>query len=177
MKAKDPICSFCGRRKSESLMLISGLDGHICDQCADQAQKIVEKELGMGGNTNGKDTSNSNFESTQEGGNKKLPKPAEIKAFMDQYVIGQDQAKKTLSVAVYNHYKRLNSKKSAAHSDVEIEKSNILMIGETGTGKTLMAKTLAKILDVPFCIADATVLTEAGYVGKMLKVLSAVCCK
>lgn len=166
MKTKDPVCSFCGRRKSESLMLISGLEGHICDQCADQAQKIVEKELGMDDNTNGKDSGNSKFESTEEIGNKKLPKPAEIKEFLDQYVIGQDQAKKTLSVAVYNHYKRLNSKTNPNSSDVEIEKSNILMIGETGTGKTLMAKTLAKILDVPFCIADATVLTEAGYVGE-----------
>jgi ATP-dependent Clp protease ATP-binding subunit ClpX len=158
MKSKDPICSFCGRRKSESLMLISGLDGHICDQCADQAQKIVEKELGGGSMVVGKEIP-SNSPS-------KLPKPTEIKAFLDQYVIGQDQAKKTLSVAVYNHYKRLNSKKIDPNSEVEIEKSNILMIGETGTGKTLMAKTLAKILDVPFCIADATVLTEAGYVGE-----------
>jgi ATP-dependent Clp protease ATP-binding subunit ClpX len=157
MKNKDQTCSFCGRKKAETLMLISGLDGQICENCAEQAHKIVEQELGtddskMGGTAN----LSTELDLT-------LPKPSEIKEHLDQYVIGQEDSKKVMSVAVYNHYKRiLNTSKT---DEVEIEKSNILIVGETGTGKTLLARTLAKYLNVPFCIADATVLTEAGYVG------------
>jgi ATP-dependent Clp protease ATP-binding subunit ClpX len=148
-------CSFCGREGKNVDMLISGINAHICDRCVDQAQLIVAEEQKL--KQKGKIPS---F---------KLLKPAEIKAHLDQYVIGQDQAKKVLSVAVYNHYKRISetSKTSQQQTDdVEIEKSNIVLVGETGTGKTLMARTIAKMLHVPFCIADATVLTEAGYVGE-----------
>jgi len=149
-------CSFCGREGKNVDMLISGINAHICDKCVDQAQLIVAEELKQK-----KKESIPSF---------KLLKPAEIKAHLDQYVIGQDEAKKVLSVAVYNHYKRigkpLTTGKANKNDDVEIEKSNIVLVGETGTGKTLMARTIAKMLQVPFCIADATVLTEAGYVGE-----------
>jgi len=147
-------CSFCGRDKRDTSMLIAGITGHICDKCIDQAHNIVREEATTS------ESKNLNHKIT-------LLKPIEIKNYLDEYVIGQDDSKKVLSVAVYNHYKRIMQKpaKSGAE-EVEIEKSNIVMVGETGTGKTLMARTIAKILNVPFCIADATVLTEAGYVGE-----------
>ena len=145
-------CSFCGRNKSEVSVLISGQNGFICDFCIEQAHNIIEEQNG-----NKSVVSNNNIT--------ELKKPREIKEFLDQYVIGQNQAKKQLSIAVYNHYKRL-SHNADENKSVEIEKSNIIMVGETGTGKTLLAKTIAKQLDVPFCIVDATVLTEAGYVGE-----------
>lgn len=147
-------CSFCGRSDSEVSFLITGLNGFICDQCAQQAYEIV---MAQGANTKSK--AQESF-----GALDSLPKPTEIKDYLDQYIIGQDEAKKFLSVAVYNHYKRLQQ----MHSDdgVEIEKSNIIMVGSTGTGKTLLARTIAKLLHVPFTIVDATVFTEAGYVGE-----------
>ena len=147
-------CSFCGRKKPETDLLIAGLDAHICDKCIEQAHGIVVEELAE---------SNSSSLSSEL----IVKKPKEIKAFIDQYMIGQDQAKKVMSVAVYNHYKRLLQPETKDKEDVvDIEKSNIVIVGETGTGKTLIARTIAKMLNVPFCIVDATVLTEAGYVGE-----------
>lgn len=147
-------CSFCGRDKQDTLVLIAGIQGHICDQCIQQAYRIVKEEQDV-------------QKSTAISSALTLLKPVEIKRHLDEYVIGQDHAKKVLSVAVYNHYKRISAKPGRkANEEVEIEKSNIVMVGETGTGKTLLARTIAKLLNVPFCIADATVLTEAGYVGE-----------
>ena len=148
---KSGVCSFCGKTSSEVRLLIQGIDAKICDKCAEQAYHIVKEQFG-----------NSDRGKALSGFS--LKKPQEIKTFLDQYVIGQDEAKRTLAVAVYNHYKRINQK--VTDDEVEIEKSNMILVGETGTGKTLMARTIAKMLNVPFAIADATVLTEAGYVGE-----------
>ncbi len=149
--AKEKLeCSFCGRKKPETNLLIAGIDAHICDKCIEQANGIVVEEL--------KSNVKPNI------GDLVLRKPKEIRAFLDKYVIGQDQTKKVMAVAVYNHYKRLMQQE--VEDEVEIEKSNIIMVGQTGTGKTLVAKTIAKMLDVPLAIVDATVLTEAGYVGE-----------
>ena len=144
-------CSFCGRKKPETNLLIAGINAHICDKCIEQAHGIVVEEIKSNG-------------SSKAVGDLILKKPKEIRAFLDKYVIGQDQTKKVMAVAVYNHYKRLMQQE--LEDEVEIEKSNIIMVGQTGTGKTLVAKTIAKMLDVPLAIVDATVLTEAGYVGE-----------
>ncbi|HPH30403.1 MAG TPA: ATP-dependent Clp protease ATP-binding subunit ClpX [Chitinophagaceae bacterium] len=155
--AKNPLhCSFCGRSRDEVKILIAGQEGHICENCVEHAREIIEQEL-----TVKDDRSSSSFKLT-------VKKPIEIKKFLDEYAIGQDEAKKVLAVAVYNHYKRLQQKVSDLNTgnEVEIEKSNIIMVGETGTGKTLLAKSIARMLNVPFAIVDATVFTEAGYVGE-----------
>ena len=155
MKMKKE-CSFCGRSEREVRLLISGINGYICEDCAQQANRIVQEHLN--------DHAAPTGTSVGKGQKLKVPKPKEIKEYLDQYVIGQNEAKRYLSVAVYNHYKRLQQPKS--DDGVEIEKSNIIMVGSTGTGKTLLARTIAKLLDVPFTICDATVFTEAGYVGE-----------
>jgi ATP-dependent Clp protease ATP-binding subunit ClpX len=150
-KEENLECSFCGRKKAETDLLIAGIDAHICDKCIEQAYGIVEEEV-------------SDSKSNELSKDLILKKPLEIKEFLDQYIIGQDETKRAMAVAVYNHYKRLLQEEN--EDDVEIEKSNIVLVGETGTGKTLVAKTIARMLNIPFAIVDATVLTQAGYVGE-----------
>ena len=155
--AKNPLhCSFCGRSRDEVKILIAGQEGHICENCVEHAREIIDQELAVKD-----DRTTTSFKLT-------VKKPIEIKKFLDEYAIGQDEAKKVLAVAVYNHYKRLQQKPSDLNTgnEVEIEKSNIIMVGETGTGKTLLAKSIARMLNVAFAIVDATVFTEAGYVGE-----------
>ena len=154
MAKKDASCSFCGANRSSVKMLIAGVSGHICENCAVQASVIVKEEFQV----------ENSAENSTKNKKTKLRKPLEIKQQLDEYIIGQETAKKVLSVAVYNHFKRLNY--SSTKDEIEIEKSNVILVGRTGTGKTLLAKTIAKMLNVPFCIADATVLTQAGYVGE-----------
>ena len=151
MSKSDLQCSFCGKKKNQTKLLIAGIDAHICDLCIEQANGIILQE-------NNSNENNSNKKSDLE-----LLKPQQIKLFLDDYIVGQDYTKKVISVSVYNHYKRISQE---TENEVEIEKSNIIMVGQTGTGKTLIAKTIAKMLDVPLAIVDATVLTEAGYVGE-----------
>ena len=151
------ICNFCGRSERDVKLLITGINGYICEDCAQQAYQIVEQQ-GLTGKTAGGSKGKTKFTPG------KVPKPMEIKEYLDQYIIGQDEAKRYIAVSVYNHYKRLGQ--PADKDGVEIEKSNIIMVGSTGTGKTLIARTIAKLLDVPFTIVDATVFTEAGYVGE-----------
>src|SRR5437868_5650997 len=154
-KTNITMCSFCGKCQNEVKKMVAGPGVYICDSCISVCKGILDKEQ---------------FDEAKKSAEKRnIPKPVEIKKELDRHVIGQDDAKKTLAVAVHNHYKRLFTDKNAelaAYQDVEIEKSNILLLGPTGSGKTLLAKTLARIIDVPFCIADATTLTEAGYVGE-----------
>ncbi len=152
-KKEELECSFCKRKKEETNLLIAGIDAHICDKCIEQAHGIVIEET----------ISEQNDKAASEF---LVKKPIEIKDFLDEYIIGQNHAKRVMAVAVYNHYKRLLQSPVAKPDDIEIEKSNILLVGETGTGKTLIARTIAKMLNVPFAIVDATVLTEAGYVGE-----------
>jgi ATP-dependent Clp protease ATP-binding subunit ClpX len=157
-KGKNLQCAFCLKTNDDVLMIVSGAKASICNECVENATKIIEQELGKF-----EDRVDRKANKKQEGVTKFDYKPVEIKAYLDQYVIGQEDAKKVLSVAIYNHYKRLNQ---VMRDDIEIEKSNIIMVGETGSGKTLLAKSIAKMLNVPFAIADATVFTEAGYVGE-----------